>query len=95
MSKLIPAAATAVGAFFGGPAGAMIGSAVGSAIGGSRSQSATPVELPKVAPPTVMATADSQIVAAAKKRSIIEQVNGRGRASTILTDTASSDKLGG
>ena len=42
-----------------------------------------------------MPTADSDAVAAAKKKSIIEQMASRGRASTILTDTAGSDKLGG
>lgn len=42
-----------------------------------------------------MPTPDSSAVQEAQKASIISQMSNRGRASTILTDTATSDKLGG
>lgn len=44
--------------------------------------------------PTVMPLADGEAVQAAKKQSILDQISGRGRASTLLTDT-SDQKLGG
>lgn len=46
-----------------------------------------------VSAPTLMPSPDDQAIAEAKKKSIIEQMANRGRASTILTDN--SDKLGG
>lgn len=42
-----------------------------------------------------MPTPDSNAVQDAQKASIIAQMSNRGRASTILTDTATADKLGG
>lgn len=44
--------------------------------------------------PTVMPVADGAAVQAAKKKSILDQISSRGRASTLLSDP-SSDKLGG
>jgi serine acetyltransferase len=52
-----------------------------------------PALAPKASAVLQQPTADSTEVAAAKKKSIIEQMASRGRASTILTDT--TDKLGG
>lgn len=50
---------------------------------------------PPVEKPTVMPTPDDEAVALAKRRSISAQMQRRGRASTILSDLAtSSDKLG-
>jgi hypothetical protein len=45
--------------------------------------------------PTVMPTPDDKTVQDAKKKSIIEQLSNRGRASTILTDQTNDQKLGG
>lgn len=47
---------------------------------------------PTVAPVTPMPTADDSAVAAAKKKSIADQIATQGRASTILSQT--SDSLG-
>lgn len=103
MAKLIQPIATAAGYYFGGPVGALVGSQVGGTVQSELTKPDTPaaaapappVAEPTVTTPTEMPTADSSAVAAAKKKSIIEQMAARGRASTILTDTATSDKLGG
>lgn len=50
---------------------------------------------PTVAAPTTMPTPDDKAVQDAKKKSIIEQLANRGRASTILTDQNNDQKLGG
>lgn len=47
-----------------------------------------------VSGPTVMPVADGAAVQAAKRKSILDQISSRGRASTLLTDP-SGDKLGG
>jgi hypothetical protein len=39
--------------------------------------------------------ASDQDVQNAKRKSIMDQIAGRGRAGTLLSDSASSDKLGG
>lgn len=57
---------------------------VGSMFGGSKDkpQQAAP---PPVEAPTVMPVADGDAAAAAKKKSLVAQIQRRGRASTILT----------
>ena len=50
-------------------------------------------EPPAVLPPTRMPTSSDR--QAARKKSIIDQLRRRGRASTILTDSGASDTLGG
>jgi hypothetical protein len=51
---------------------------------------------PTPAPPTVMPTADDASGQAARKKSIMDQAQRQGRASTILTsEKDTSDKLGG
>jgi hypothetical protein len=47
---------------------------------------------PTVKAPVAMPTINSTAIAAAKKKSIIEQMANRGRASTILT--GNNDRLG-
>jgi hypothetical protein len=46
-------------------------------------------------PEPVMPTADDEATARAKRRSIASQMRRRGRQSTILTDPASTEPLGG
>lgn len=50
--------------------------------------------IPEVEPPTTMPSPNSQESRAAKRKSIAQQMARRGRASTILTDSADA-KLGG
>ena len=50
-------------------------------------------QLPEIPKPITMPTIDDAAVQAAKRRSILEQISRRGRASTILT--SQTDKLGG
>lgn len=57
------------------------------------SPAAPSIAAPAVKPPVPMP--DPKGTDAAKKRSIAEMMARRGRASTILTDSASSDALGG
>lgn len=59
--------------------------------GGSPAQVSSAV--PAVTPPVPMP--DPKAQAAAKKRSIAEQLRRQGRASTILTDQTQGDTLGG
>lgn len=61
-----------------------------SLFGGGNKESAPP----PVAPPVPMPDADSQKVAAARRRSTVEQMQRQGRESTILTQ-ATDEKLGG
>lgn len=66
-------------------------SPITSLFGAQPAPAATPA--PAVAPPVPMP--DPKGTKEAKKRSITEMLSRRGRASTILTDPASSDALGG
>lgn len=52
---------------------------------------------PTPEPVAVMPDAKAPTMDAARKKSLVEQANRKGRASTILTDNSSdsSDKLGG
>ena len=50
---------------------------------------------PSVTAPTAMPTPGDAADKAAKRLSLTQQMQRQGRASTILTDTGTSDKLGG
>lgn len=56
-----------------------------------------PTPAPTPEPVTVMPDVKAPTMDAARKKSLVEQANRKGRASTILTDNSSdsSDKLGG
>lgn len=85
MSGLEVPALSTIGSILGGV------SAVSSLAGMGKKDSPAP---PPVAPPTPMPDADSQKVAAARRRSTVEQIQRQGRESTILTQAA-DEKLGG
>lgn len=60
-----------------------------SILGGLKGLMAKEPKAPKeaeVKPPTVMPTEDSALVAEAKRKSLLAQVQRGGRASTVLTD---------
>lgn len=74
--------------------GSVLGTVVSSIFakkGGRGEEPAAPTQ----SKPTVMPTPDDQAVQQAKRRQIASDVARRGRASTILTESASSEKLGG
>jgi hypothetical protein len=50
---------------------------------------------PPLTPPAVMPTADDADVLAAKRRALAAQTQRSGRASTILSDNGTTDRLGG
>ena len=80
---------TTAGTFIGSllnPATAIAGGAYGA---GKDIKNAT--TLPTIPKAATMPTIDDVAVQAAKRRSLLEQISRRGRASTILT----TDKLGG
>lgn len=52
------------------------------------------VAAPVVEKPTTMPTPDGADAEAAKKKSLMAQIQRQGRASTILTGDTSSDKMG-
>ena len=82
-------AAAVIPALLSGAASAVLGSVL------SKDDSPAPVA-PTPAPPTVMPTADDASGQAARKKSIMDQAQRQGRASTILTsEKDTSDKLGG
>lgn len=83
MSGLEAPTLAAFGSILGG--GASLVSAMG------KKDSPAP---PPVAPPVPMPDADSTKVAAARRRSTVEQMQRQGRESTILTQ-ATEEKLGG
>ncbi len=102
------AVGTMVGGPIGGAIGNVVGSLAGKAIGGgdegpmrSGPVTAQPrdtsmdVDVPKpvLKPPTLMPVADGKAVEDAKRKSIIQQLAMRGRASTILT--GNDNPLGG
>lgn len=56
---------------------------------------AKPASAPAQPPVTVMPTPDDTLVQAAKKKKAMEISQRSGRDSTVLTDTGTTDKLGG
>jgi len=66
---------------------------VGSMFGGSKDSQQAPAA-PKIEAPTVMPVADDAAAAAAKKKSLVAQIQRRGRASTILTG-GETETMGG
>lgn len=60
---------------------------MGNMFGGSK--------MPPVVPTPLMPTPDDSAVKEAKRKSLAALSQQTGRASTILTDTGSNDKLGG
>jgi len=50
--------------------------------------------MPAVTPPAVMPTVNDEAAQKAKKAALASAQQRGGRASTILTDTATKDKLG-
>lgn len=66
---------------------------VGSLFGGDKKpqQQAAP---PPVEAPTVMPTPDGQAAKDAQKRSLVAQIQRRGRASTILTGDDTNEAMG-
>lgn len=86
-----------VGPVLGAVAGYYTGgtgtAAVEGLLVGTAAQQATKTpKIPEVPKPTLLPTIDDNAVKEAKRRSLLEQVARRGRASTILTGT--TDKLG-
>jgi hypothetical protein len=84
--------------FSGGGAAGLLGLA-GSLLGGlfgGKQETPAAAPAPTVPKPAVMPIADDEAVKAAKKRSLVEQMQRKGRQSTILTDgTDAADVLGG
>lgn len=81
----------------GGGAGllGLAGGLLGSLFGGKESAPA-PLPAPVIEKPPVMPVPDDQAVKTAKKRSLVDQMQRKGRQSTILTDgTDAADVLGG
>jgi hypothetical protein len=70
-------------------AGSMIGGAAGSVAGNAL---AKPPPMPEIPKPITMP--DQSMIDQARQKSIAETMQRRGRASTILTDSASQSKLG-
>ena len=66
-----------------------------SALFGGGDSAPSAAAAPAVTPPTPMPTPDDAAIKAAKRRSIADQQRRQGRASTILTDTGTTDALGG
>lgn len=71
-------------------AGGIVSGLFGGSKGGSQQTPAAPV----VEKPTAMPTPDDAAMEAAKKRSLVAQIQRRGRASTILTGDTTSDAMG-
>lgn len=102
VKKVAPIAAGVIGAGLLGPggftlanmaSGAALGSAVGGAFGGTPGASAPPpTQAPTAAAPSVMPTPDDEAMRLAKRRSMMQQFQRRGRSSTILT--GDSETLG-
>lgn len=100
--KVLPVAAGVLGGFFGGPAGAeagfsLMGAAAGAGLGAAASglipgKPEGSMPLPTLAAPKVMPTADDEAVKRAKRRSLAQQLQRRGRSSTILS--GGDDTLG-
>lgn len=80
-----------------GLAGSAVSTVLGKVLGGGKSDSApTPTPAPKPEPVNVMPTADDASVQTARKKSMLDQAQRQGRASTILTSNQdSTNKLGG
>jgi len=73
----------------------LLGGMLGGLFGGKQETPAA-APAPTVPKPAVMPIADDEAVKAAKKRSLVEQMQRKGRQSTILTDgTDATDVLGG
>lgn len=83
--------ATIAPALFGSVAGAVVSSALSDS-GGSAAVSAP---APVAAAPTVMPTPDDTAMKAAQRKLLAATQARRGRDSTILSDPASGDLLGG
>lgn len=82
----------AIGATAAGIGGSSLVQGAGQAVGSAAVSSLLAPKMPALPKPTPMP--DPQAQEAARKKSLLEQTARRGRASTILTDSA-SDKLGG
>lgn len=68
-----------------------VGNVVGSVLGTNTAPPAQPAPTPMPALPE----SDDEAVRAAKRKKAAEIQNRSGRASTILSDSGTSDKLGG
>lgn len=85
-------AATTFGkSLLSGVASGLVGSLFGGGNKGQQQQQAAP---PPVEAPTVMPTADGQATKDAQKRSLVAQIQRRGRASTILTGDDTNEAMG-
>lgn len=90
-------AEAAMPAIWAAIAGSAASTVLGKVLGGGKSDSApAPTPAPKPEPVNVMPTADDASVQTARKKSMLDQAQRQGRASTILTSNQdSTDKLGG
>lgn len=74
-------------------AGAAAGGIVSSLFGGSKGAGQAPAA-PAIEKPTAMPSPDDAAAQEAKKKSLVAQIQRRGRASTILTGDTTSDAMG-
>jgi phage tail tape-measure protein len=97
-SKVLPVLGTVVGAAAGSVVpgiGTAAGAAIGGALGaGTQAALAKGPPAPPGLPPQVTMP-DQTLIDQAKRKSIAELIQQRGRASTILTGFGDSTKLGG
>ena len=77
-----------------GVASAAAGAVISSVLAPSPKTPTLPAA-PVASTPTTMPTTDSSAVQAAQTKALQDQIATRGRASTILSQTGTTDKLGG